>query len=191
MRISTRWMGWGNEIACWLCAALFFYCFFSSVHSSQRKRNSRKIDVPERVSRYIELSMSPNCRDYCVHMYETEVEHKRCQHVLLPLKISISTIPVIIAVAVAVAVDVQFVSISVNVISFLHIFDLMAIRPFRFENICWYKHMLKLTRTRFNTDYLCTNEFNVVSFLLRCLFILSFLFDWFVKHLSAHELLYT
>lgn len=72
----------------------------------------------ERVSRYIELSMSPNCRDYCVHMYEIEAGHKRCQHVLQPLNKSAALHPAIVVVVAVVAEAVVFVSISVNVISF-------------------------------------------------------------------------
>lgn len=52
-------------------------------------------------------------------------------------------------------------------------------------------HMLRLARTCLILIICVQTNFMSLVFCLRCLFVLSFVFDWIVKHLSAHELLHT
>lgn len=152
------------------------YRIFSRSFVPANKIREAFMCLTEWISRYIELSMSPNCRDYCI--YTTCTKRKPGSGVVstssYPQKSA--TLPVIIVFVVV------FVSISVNVISFLHILNLMAIRPLLWKYTLLHAHTL-------NTDYLCVNEFSAVGFFC-CLSILSISFDWFVKHLSAQELLY-
>lgn len=158
-------------------ASLLFYC---SVHPSHQTKFEKNWFDWKSIALYWIVNVAKLTRSLCTHVQNRSRAQTRLARTLAP-----ENVPALPAIATAVVVVVVFVSISVIVISFLHILDLMAFCPFALK---LHTHMLKLTRTCLIL-IICVQT-NLLS-LVFCCAVSSFAVDWFVKHLSAHELLHT